>query len=192
LKNLNKMKYIKLFEAFDLPEKINFKSIKSVDNIEYDFNIDNYEFRVSFKLDDDDITWERSYKVINYGEGYQTFDSKDNMAKKIVSAVNYITNDFINQNKPDIVYINHILMEYKDENGKLLKKEVMSSNNLNKRARINYQYLKNLDCIKNDKYGLKYFNFINSTEGYTACYIYNKELENKLNNLFSNLNEIYP
>ena len=186
------MKYIKLFEAFDLSEKVNF-TVNNYENlIEYLFNIDNYKFRVSFKLEDDDITWERSYKVINYGQGYQTFNSKDNMAKKIISAVNYITNDFINQNKPDIVYINHILMEYKDESGKLLKKEVMLSNKLNKRARINYQYLKNLDCIKNGEYGLKYFNFINSTEGYTACYIYNKKLENRLNNLFSNLVEINP
>ena len=81
------MKYIKLFEAFDLPEKVNF-TVNNYENlIEYLFNIDNYKFRVSFKLDeDDDITWERSYKVINYGEGYQTFDSKDNMAKKIITS----------------------------------------------------------------------------------------------------------
>jgi hypothetical protein len=71
-------------------------------------------------------------------------------------------------------------MEYKDENGKVLKKEVMLSNKLNKRARINYQYLINLDCIKNGEYGLKYFNFLDNTEGYTACYIYKKQFEDKL------------
>lgn len=186
------MKYIKLFEAFDLPGKVNF-TVNNYDNlIKYKFNIDNYQFSVNFKLDDDDITWERTYTVNNFGYSYRTFNSKENMAKKIVSAVNYITNDFIKKYKPDIIYINHILMEYKDDSGKLLKREVMSSNKLNKRARINYQYIKNIDCIKNGEYDLKYFNFIQNSNGYTACYIYNKKLENNINSLFSNLEEVYP
>ena len=187
------MNYIKMFEDFNLPEKVDFTSQDLGNLIIYYFNIDDYKFRVSFKLDeDDDITWERTYKVTNYGKGYQTFNSKDNMAKKIVSAVTYITNEFIIKYKPYIIYIHHILMEYKDVNGKVFKHEKIVSNKLNKRARINYEYFKTLNCIKNGEYIIRYFNVIQSVFGYTSCYIYKKELENEVVHLFPNLNEVKP
>ena len=63
------MKYIKLFESFDSIESVTYTSRDLGNLVEYFFEINNIKFRVHFDLDDDDITWERTYLKFSGVEG---------------------------------------------------------------------------------------------------------------------------
>ena len=140
------MKYIKLFELFENPKKVEFTFKKINDNqYGYYFNVKNIHFGVYFSGING--LWDRFYFRIKkpIGDNTKTFD----MANKIISSVTYITNDFIKKYNPTILEIAHIPMENEDN---------LDGTSLNKRAFINYQYLKNLPIIKSGKYELRYYN----------------------------------
>jgi len=140
------MKYIKLFELFETPQKVEFQ-FKKLSNNQYGyyFTLKDIEFGIYF--DKFNGIWDRSYFRINtpVGKSLKSYD----MANKIVSSVTYITNEFFKKFKPTILGIIHIPME--NENN-------LDGTKLNKRAFINYKYLKNLPIIKSGKYELRYYN----------------------------------
>lgn len=163
------MKYIKLFELFDYSPMVDYELKKINNNFYcYYFTLNGINFGVYFDLDHHG-NWERNYfrikkKDNDSAENY-AFNIKEpyGIANKIISSVTYITNEFIKMIKPTILIIKHIPMT-KD----------YSSNRLNKRASINYQYLKNLPIIKKGQYELKYYNKREGLGGITICLIVEK------------------
>ena len=145
------MKYIKLFELFENPKKIEFTFKKINDNqYGYYFDIEDKRFGVYFDVFNG--MWERNYFRIKKNDEetpYSRYEKPYGIANKIISSVTYITEKFFKKFKPTILKIVHIPME--NENN-------LDGTRLNKRAFINYQYLKNLPIIKSGKYELRYYN----------------------------------
>lgn len=143
------MKYIKLFELFEEPKEVNFE-LKKISNEQYVyyFNIEELKFGVYFNLYGE--IWERSYYRI--GKNFSENDKPFGLANRIISSVTYITNHFIKKFKPIMIAIFHIPMEG----------EINLDKELNKRARINYEYLMRSLFITSNKYELRYYNFYNS------------------------------
>ena len=156
------MKYLKIFEAFDLPDKViyNKKELKNL--IIYKTSIKGIEFLISFYNKDIGV-YERVYNTTQ-STYFETFN---NLAKQIISIISYITNEFIKEYNPKVLEISHISSKKKDKNGVIHSIEDREDI-LNKRARLNYYYLSQIDLIKNGTYKIEYFPGFYSTD----CFIY--------------------
>jgi hypothetical protein len=156
------MKYIKLFEAFALPEKVVYEKKEQNNIVIYITYIKDIKFIISFYKKDDSY-YERVYNSSDSND----FETFDNLAKLIVSTITYITNEFIKEYNPNVIEISHISTKKKDENG-ILHSVENRGDILNKRARINYLYLSQLEPIKKGIYKINYYPGYYSTD----CFIY--------------------
>lgn len=156
------MKYIKLFETFDLPEKVFYEVTKHTYIVKYITYIKDIKFIIFFYKKDNNF-YERVYNSSDSID-FKTFD---NLAKLIVSTITYITNEFIQEYNPNVIEISHISTKKKDKNG-ILHSVEDKQDILNKRARINYIYLSQIEPIKKGIYKLAYYPGYYSTD----CFIY--------------------
>ena len=137
------MKYLKsFFEELDLSNRnITFDKIKEGS---YEFTTDDLTYRVDFipyLTEEYKSCWARQYDLKTNKEiGF--YQSNKNPFK-ILSTVTEITKDFLEEKDVEVLIIMHALME----------NEVCPIDKLNKRARINYQYLKSISG-----YQFRYFN----------------------------------
>jgi hypothetical protein len=144
------MLFLKCFEHFTEKE-VDFKLvINKPDNKIYNLAIDDIIYYVEFSLYEKNI-WLREYDT-KKGELEQVNKNPFN----IVSGITQVTKDFIKNNNPNAIFIQHIPMnnenQYKPQ--------------LNKRAKINYNYLKNISGYK-----LEYYNQLTSGQLTTVCYM---------------------
>jgi len=138
------MRYLKLFKVFSTQEKISedynidFTEIKSKnDSIAYTVTVDGNDFLVIFSRVIDNV-YSRSYKRTNVkGESYSAINANP---YKIIETITEITKDFIKKHAPSAIIISHI-------------PTIKDKEKINKRAKLSYRYLKNIDDYK-----LNYFN----------------------------------
>lgn len=157
------MKYIKIFEDFNFElKKIDYSiSKRSSRFIDYSFIFMDIEFSVSFMYIDVSSVphWQRDYGLKKYTDNrYQELKLSPNKLVELVSIVNYITTEFIEAIKPKVLMITHINMNNES-----------NIDGMNKRAKMNYRFLKN--SIPSD-YKISYYSAEN-----TICYIYNKSID---------------
>lgn len=145
------MKYLKLFE-------------------EIDFTLDKNQFVYLYKTIIDDIPFyvrflksvKNKVYVRRYNEDSPEDKFKTGYGKKeaILAGITDITKQFIKDVKPNCVIIPHISMKF--ESGEL--------NEPNKRAKMNYEYLKNIAG-----YNLEYYNTLYKSNGeektLTYCFL---------------------
>lgn len=124
-----------------------------VDGIKY-----NIEFDKAF-LDIYDNAWARGYDVFGNKEDYlQTNKNPLN----IINAITCITEDFLNRNNVDVLVIQHINMD----------NEVVTDK-INKRANINFKYLKDISGYKT-----KYFNVVYDVKSLQSiCLLYRNDID---------------
>jgi hypothetical protein len=145
------MKYIKLFEEIDFTlDKNKFVYL-------YRFTIDELDFYVRFLKSIKDKVYIRRYNVDTPQDTFKTgYGKKD----AILRAVSDITIQFIKDVKPNCIVIPHIGMSF--EEGDL--------NEPNKRAKMNYEYLKNISG-----YYVEYYNTLyksgNKEKTMTYCFL---------------------
>lgn len=184
--NVKKLKYVKLFENFkkyfeELDFSRNhsdFTMVDSYDSLaEYLSMVDEIEYQIVFEKKFDNF-WTRDYENAEHiGSGYSQTNKNP---LKIVSAVTNVTEDFIKKYNPDAIIIYHINMI----------NEICEIDKLNKRAKINYYYLKDIK-----EYNLVYYNQLtgnnNDRVRTTNCILYKKGIdisvevfEKKLSSLF--------
>jgi hypothetical protein len=156
------MKYLKIFEAFDLNNKVIYSKKELENLITYKTSINGIEFLISFYNKGIGV-YERVYNSTQSTD----FETFNNLAKPIISTISYITNEFIKEYNPKVLEISHISTKKKDKNGILYSVE-NREDILNKRARLNYHYLSQIDLIKNGIYKIEYFPGFYSTD----CFIY--------------------
>jgi hypothetical protein len=133
------MRYLKLFETFEKP-----KWQMNIDNgiYNYYFNIQDMWFHLTFKkVKTLDNVWERNYEE-ETRKTQDIFLGKN--AAAIFPVIKDITEDFIKQEYPDMIVMEHLPM--RNEEGEVLQV-------LNKRAKYNYVGLKTIIG-----YHLQYFN----------------------------------
>jgi hypothetical protein len=144
------MLFLKCFEHFTEKEVEIKLVINKLDNKIYNLVIDDIIYYVEFSLYENNI-WLREYDT-KKGELEQVNKNPFN----IVSGITQVTKDFIKNNNPNALFIPHIPMnnenQYKPQ--------------LNKRAKINYNYLKGIVGYK-----LEYYNELISGQLTTACYM---------------------
>jgi hypothetical protein len=160
------MKYLKsFFEELDLSNRnITFDKIKEDS---YEFTTDELTYKVDFIpsfTKEYKSCWSRQYDLkANREIG---FHQSNKNPFKILSTVTEITKDFLKEKDVEVLIIMHTLME--NENCPIDK--------LNKRAKINYQYLKAID-----EYQIKYFNqpfFLSGDKSVcTNCIMFKKEID---------------
>jgi len=154
------LKFLKTFEELDFKvSNIKFNRIK--DRL-YRFTTDGLTYDVIFTpsfADNYKSAWSRLYDISSNTE-IDFFQSNKNPLK-IVSAVNIITESFLKEKDVEVMIIIHVLME----------NEKCPIDKLNKRAKINYEYLRKIP-----NYNLRYFNqpyFVNGDECITTnCIMY--------------------
>ncbi len=140
------MKYLKsFFEELNLSNRnITFDKIKEDS---YEFITDDLTYRVDFKPLHPSFTklykscWSRQYDLKTNKE--IGFHQSNKNPFKILSTVTEITKNFLEEKDVEVLIIMHTLM----------KDEVCTIDKLNKRAKINYQYLKSISG-----YQFRYFN----------------------------------
>ena len=122
-----------------------FKYVKLLeeDKIKYRFEIDGIIYLVSFVNDNDNI-YLRSY--IN-DDGINIFRLVNKNPFKILQAVTFVTQNFIDEYKPDAIVMEHLAesLEWQHRNNKP-----------NRRAIANYRYLKNIEGYKTHYFISKY------------------------------------
>ena len=128
------MKYLKLFEEIDFTlDKNKFVHI-------YRFNVDELKFYARFLASVKNKVYVLRYNEDTEGDKFKTgYGKKD----KILYSVTEIIKQFISDTKPNCIVIPNIAMSF--EEGEL--------EGLNKRAQMNYEYLKNIPG-----YYLEYYN----------------------------------
>ncbi len=140
------MIYLKKFEELVTNNRnIDFTRIS---DDRYEFTTDDLTYVVDFTnafINEYKSCWSRQYDIKGNKEiGYH---QSNRNPYKIISTVTEITKDFLEEKDVEVLMILHVLME----------REVCSIDKLNKRAKINYQYLKSID-----NYQLRYFNLPSS------------------------------
>lgn len=147
------MKYLKLYELFS-DKHIPFTLTGISDNFcKYSFVADDDKYDCIFSFSKTVRYWERFYYNSSRSDS-MPYDEVNKNPYNIVSTITNITIDFLNRFNPNILTIDHIYMD----NEKFQKEK------LNKRANINYQYLKNYLT----GYKIDYYNIFGST----ICLIY--------------------
>jgi hypothetical protein len=162
------MKYIKTnfekyFEELDFSRKnSDFTMVDSSDNfVEYLSLVDDITYQILFEREFDDF-WTRSYENAEHDKWYTSQTNKNPL--RIVNAVTNITEDFIEKYNPDAIIMHHMNM----------KNEMCSIDKLNKRAKINYYYLKDIKG-----YNLVYYNQIGIFDQLrtTNCILHKKGID---------------
>jgi hypothetical protein len=158
-----KTKFEKYFEELDFSRKnIDFTIVDSSDGfVDYLFEVDDITYDVGFDKEFDNF-WTRSYENSEHTELDHSQSNKNPL--KIVSAVTNVTEDFIKKYNPDAIIIYHVKM----------KNEKCPVDKLNKRAKINYYYLKDIKG-----YNLVYYNQLGITGEVktTNCILYKKGVD---------------
>lgn len=128
------MKYIKIFELFELKPYYNYKLIPSVNPsfVVYSFDTDNYTYVVEFERVLDG--WSGLHEIGNPFIINRYKLTNDN-ALKVTSTVICILKDFISNNDPNFIYFNYIPTDNEDAN---------SFNKMNKRSILQSHYLKQI------------------------------------------------
>lgn len=133
------MKYIKSFNeelTFDLPQ-VEFTKKVDGNEVKYSFNCEDYDWYVLFTWSENGQKWTRDYDVEKKHYVVANIDSQMNFMQvaknplKIVSAVTYITQKFIEEYSPECITILHINM----------KSEKCTITQMNKRSRLNFTFL---------------------------------------------------
>lgn len=133
------MKYLKLFEEID------FTLFKNKNVYLYNLTIEDIPFYVRFLSTIKNKVYIRRYNKDSPEDSFETgYGKKD----AILSAITEITKQFIKDVKPNCIVIPHIAMSF--ESGDL---DVP-----NKRAKMNYEYLKNIPS-----YNIEYYNALYKT-----------------------------
>lgn len=137
------MRYLKsFFEELNLNKRnITFHKIS---DDSYEFTTDELTYRVDFIpsfIKEYKSCWSRQYDLKTNRE--IGFHQSNKNPYNILSTVTEITENFLEEKNVEVLIIMHALME----------NEVCSIDKLNKRAKINYQYLKSIDG-----YQFRYFN----------------------------------
>jgi hypothetical protein len=166
------MKYIKTnfekyFEELDFSRKdSDFTMVDSSDDlVDYLFEVDDITYEVQFdrimKTVEFDNLWTRSYENAEHNKWYTSQSNKNPL--RIINTVTNITEDFIEKYNPDAIIMYHTNM----------KNETCPVDKLNKRAKINYYYLKDIKG-----YNLVYYNQIRGNEVRTTnCILYKEGVD---------------
>lgn len=145
------MKYLKLFEEIDFTlDKNKFVYI-------YRFNVDELKFYVRFLA-----SVKNKVYILRYNEDTEEDKFRTGYGKKekILSSVTEIIKKFIEEAKPNCIVIPNIAMSF--EEGEL--------EGLNKRAQMNYEYLKNISGYYLEYYNTLY-NYGNIQKTLTYCFL---------------------
>lgn len=160
------MRYLKYFENISTLEVSKFTYV-------YKFDIKDIKFYVNFSKSIFDKVFIR-----RYDECGDKFKENYNNPREIILHITDITKLFINKTKPNAIIIPHISM----------KNEVGELNTPNKRARFNYNYLKDIKG-----YNLEYYNVFyrkpneKSNRTRTYCFLLKNGYSIDPNNFFTNL-----
>lgn len=159
------MKYLKLYEELDFRRgNSSFRRKKRHSDafVEYLSTVDGIKYEISFERQFGNF-WTRDYENAEH-VGFDYSQTNKNPLK-IISAVTDVTEDFIKKYNPDAIIIHHINM----------KNEICETDKLNKRAKINYYYLKDIKG-----YNLVYYNQLtgnNQEVRTTNCILYKKGID---------------
>lgn len=147
------MRYLKYFEEIELTNRN--KSFNKISDNSYEFTTDELTYKVDFIpsfTKKYKSCWSRQYDLKTNRE--IGFHQSNKNPYNILSTVTEITKDFLKEKDVEVLIIMHTLME--NENCPIDK--------LNKRAKINYQYLKAID-----EYQIKYFNQASYSGSVSVC-----------------------
>lgn len=174
------MKYFKTLEelTFSTDKYTEFKMISKTSNkYEYEFIYDDIEFEVNFcknivsrniTTKEEYIMWDRQYdkKGTNLWTSFSTLKSN---AFAIMQYVTNITKDFIEKENPNSIIIKHLYLSDEDRT-KLI----------NKRQKLNIEYLKNLTNEYNIiTFAIAGMSFINNEYDFSVTLLYkNIDIEN--------------
>ena len=154
------MKYIKLLELFSIKDCYPYKNIPTVNPsyVIYNFSTDNYIYDVEFERLKDG--WSAEHKIGNpfiIKKHKLTYDN----VYRVTSTVIYITQEFIKKENPNFLIMNYV--------GTPTEMEETSINKMNKRSRLQNNYLKQIDG-----YTPKYYYRSHPETGMlqTACLFY--------------------
>lgn len=174
------MKYIKYFkEELTLElEPIEFTKKANDSDIRYYFNCLGYDWHVIFSFSEKSNRWTRDYDVdkkhyhshtSEYINDYMAFMQVSKSPIKIISAVTWITLEFIREYNPECISIFHINM----------KNEKCLLGQKNKRAKLNYLFLsKYLSGYSFNYYSVKSGPFSKSSDSFGTILVmckYGKE-----------------
>ena len=168
----DKLGDVKINEEHNIPytkleTSIGVKYRFKIDDIILNVRFDHYRFFKEFKY------YCRSYDTLEENSDLQPYALINKNPYAVLETVNKITQDFINEYKPDVISIQHLT-----KNGERLK-----WNTLNQRAKANYKYLKNIEGYK--------LNYFTSDYVDTNCYMSKNDFD--LLRLLPNINnEIFP
>jgi len=163
------MKHLKIFELFSIKPAYSYTEEETVDENKYvifSFKTDKYLYDVIFEKWFDG--WSAEHKIGNpftYSKLKLTYDN----VFKITSTVMCITKEFIDRNKPNFLIINYVGTPGEslvNIEGEKTKKDI---NKINKRARLQRNYLRQIDG-----YTPKYYYRANPENGTlsTCCLFY--------------------
>lgn len=160
------MKYLKHFNeelSIDL-QPIEYTKTQEFNKVKYNFSLEGYNWYVTFSSSDNN-KWTRDYDVVeqHYDDAKLSRSNFMQVGKnplKIISAVTYITKQFIEDYSPKCITILHINMN----------DEYCTINKMNKRSVLNYRFLsKYIKGYSFNYYGLTYHNSERSSA--TTCVI---------------------
>ncbi len=136
------MKYMKYFEEIELSARN--KPFNKISDKRYEFTTDELTYIVDFIpsfIKQYKSCWSRQYDLKTNRE--IEFHQSNKNPYNILSTVTEITENFLKEKNVEVLIITHTLMN----------SEECPIDKLNKRARVNYQYLKSIDG-----YQIRYFN----------------------------------
>lgn len=151
------MKFIKTYEELTFTQ--NDTTFKRIGDTKYTTIVDDIEYKVSFDkafIDYYNSCWTREYDIKNKDIGFSQVNKNP---LKIVNAITNVTKDFLKEKSVEVLIIQHVNM--KGEN---------NIKGINKRAKINSYYLKQLDG-----YNVQYLDMISSYSNNsvsTMCLLY--------------------
>ncbi len=158
-------KYYKYNEELTFTKSVStFKRVDKSNSVKYTTNVDRIKYSVHIDKAFTSLyksTWTRSYDdVSNTDFGYSQVNKNP---LNIINAITNITEDFLVYKNVDVLIIQHVNMD--NENSII--------DCINKRAKINYKYLKD---IKN--YNIIYFNMIAQKISLaTTCLLYRCDID---------------
>lgn len=147
------MRHLKYFEEIELTNRKN--PFNKISDNSYEFTTDELTYKVDFIQSftkEYKSCWSRQYDLKTNRE--IGFHQSNKNPYNILSTVTEITENFLKEKNVEVLIIMHTLME--SENCPIDK--------LNKRSRINYQYLKSIDG-----YQIRYFNQPLYSGGGSVC-----------------------